>query len=392
MTGPYLVDDAGPTQVAVLTPPGRGGVAVVALCGPRALQAIDACFVARNGLPIHQQPIDAVRLGNWLGPHGEELVAVRRSDPPNSIEVHCHGGVAAVRGVIAALVERGCVEVHSSVLLLDPNRSPLAIAARRELPQALTLRAAAVLWDQAQGALDRALSQAAGRTALPAVQRLLGWGLLGQRLTRPWRVAVAGAPNVGKSSLVNAILGYERSIVFDAPGTTRDVVTARTAIDGWPVEFVDTAGLRSSSDPLEIAGIELAKNRLETVDLVVVVTLAELSAAQAEEQTLELFAGVARSTQILRVASKGDLAGPLGADDLRIDTSARSGVGIESLTAALGRRLVPQAPAPGEGAPFTRDQQAALQKCEALLQAGDSATAMALLAALRAGSDGIEAI
>ena len=69
---------------------------------------------------------------------------------------------------------------------------------------------------------------------------------------------LAGRPNVGKSSLTNALLGYTRSIVFDQPGTTRDVVTATTAIDGWPIEFSDTAGLREGSEPLEAAGIERA--------------------------------------------------------------------------------------------------------------------------------------
>lgn len=361
---------------------------MVSLCGPRALEAIDACFLARNGLPIHQQPIDAIRLGNWLSPRGEELVAVRRSDPPDSIEVHCHGGAAAVRGVVAALVERGCVEVEAAALRLDPSLTPLAAAARRELPRALTLRAAAVLWDQAQGALDRALGEAAGGEGLRVVRRLLGWGLFGQRLTRPWRVAVAGAPNVGKSSLVNALLGYERSIVFDAPGTTRDVVTARTAIDGWPVEFVDTAGLRNGSDPIEIKGIALAQQRLETVDLVIAVTPAELSAAQAEAESVTLF----RTTKLLRVASKVDLVGSLQPDDPRLATSATTGFGMERLAAAIGQSLVPVAPGPGEGAPFTAEQLAALRRCEALMQAADEAGAVALLAALRSGSLEIEAI
>src|SRR5690606_16577637 len=78
---------------------------------------------------------------------------------------------------------------------------------------------------------------------------------LGLHLTRPWHVALAGAPNVGKSSLLNAVLGYGRAIVFDQPGTTRDVLDAVTAIDGWPVRLTDGAGLRESVDALEAAGV-----------------------------------------------------------------------------------------------------------------------------------------
>ena len=74
-------------------------------------------------------------------------------------------------------------------------------------------------------------------------------------------VVLSGAPNVGKSSLINALVGYERAIVFAEPGTTRDVVTAGTAVDGWPIELADTAGLRESTDPLEAAGIALCGKR-----------------------------------------------------------------------------------------------------------------------------------
>src|SRR5207244_11945531 len=94
--------------------------------------------------------------------------------------------------------------------------------------------------DAARAALRRGDAMEAGRL-LDELARYAG---VGRHLTAPWRVAVAGAPNVGKSSLVNALAGYQRSVVAPTPGTTRDVVTALLAIDGWPVELADTAGLR----------------------------------------------------------------------------------------------------------------------------------------------------
>ena len=84
-------------------------------------------------------------------------------------------------------------------------------------------------------------------------------------------MVIAGPPNVGKSSLINALLGFQRAIVFDLPGTTRDVVTAVTALDGWPVELSDTAGLRSSDDPLELAGIEQAHRQAAAADCLLLV-------------------------------------------------------------------------------------------------------------------------
>src|SRR4029453_3197945 len=81
--------------------------------------------------------------------------------------------------------------------------------------------------------------------AVELLGAVLEFAELGQHLTAPWRVVLAGPPNVGKSSLINALAGYQRTIVSHVPGTTRDVVTTTTAIDGWPVELADTAGLRA---------------------------------------------------------------------------------------------------------------------------------------------------
>src|SRR5439155_711085 len=90
---------------------------------------------------------------------------------------------------------------------------------------------------------------------------------LGRHLTNPWRVVVAGAPNVGKSSLVNALAGYARCVVSPTPGTTRDVVSTLIAVDGWPIELLDTAGLRLPGENLEQQGIALARAAVESADL-----------------------------------------------------------------------------------------------------------------------------
>ena len=103
------------------------------------------------------------------------------------------------------------------------------------------------------------------------LRRFDTWSDVGMHLTNPWRVAIGGPPNVGKSTLINALVGYQRAIAFDQPGTTRDVVTAMTAIDGWPVELSDTAGLRTSDEPLEQAGVQRRRAELRRADLTVLV-------------------------------------------------------------------------------------------------------------------------
>src|SRR5262249_61072583 len=93
------------------------------------------------------------------------------------------------------------------------------------------------------------------------------WSGLGEHLTKPWRVVIAGAPNAGESSLLNALAGYQRSIVAPTPGTTRDVVTLILAIDGWPVEFADTAGLREAGETLGGQGNGQAREAVTKGDL-----------------------------------------------------------------------------------------------------------------------------
>ncbi|QDU91404.1 tRNA modification GTPase MnmE [Pirellulimonas nuda] len=370
---------AGATAVCVLTPPGRGAVAVVGVAGPRAAEAVDACFLPASGVKVSDQPPGAIRLGRWLARDGEELIVVRR--PPDAVEVHCHGGDAAVRGVVRALAAAGCVEAEPT-----PQASPpTAAAALAMLGQATTLRAAAVLWDQAEGALDRALRGVRDRldrgecdAAGAALDRLLRHAPVGLHLVHPWRVVIAGSPNVGKSSLANALLGYERSVVFDQPGTTRDVVASRTAIDGWPVELSDTAGLRDATDAVEREGVSLAIERLRRADVVI-----ELSEGPGEGGAGEgaWFDAGASGARRIAVASKCDTGPPLAAEDPRLATSARTGQGIDALLRAIAG-VLPAAPPAGEGAPFEAAMVDRIDSARRRCGAGDPQGALRLLAPL----------
>src|SRR4029077_12681237 len=134
---------------------------------------------------------------------------------------------------------------------------------------------AEILLDQVAGALEaevrRVLRIAASdpSEALASLDTLIERSAVGLHLVTGWKIALAGRPNVGKSRLLNALAGFDRAIVDPSPGTTRDIVTVRTALDGWPVELADTAGLRVSDDPVEASGIERAQDRQERADVVV---------------------------------------------------------------------------------------------------------------------------
>jgi tRNA modification GTPase len=305
-------------------------------------------------------------LGNWGDTNGEELVVCRRN--AERIEVHCHGGIAAIRAIAATLVAVGCREIGWREWLQHSNEDPIRAAAHIALAEANTARTAAILLDQFNGALTTSTREVLATieredwdVAATQIAKVLEWRELGLHLTTPWRVVIAGPPNVGKSSLINALAGFERAIVSPIPGTTRDVVTLHTAFDGWPVQLADTAGLRETTDELESAGIHLAQSVLATADLVVMVQ-------DATQPGLIIDPNPRKHPihqRVIRVRNKIDLcpteaASPdhksQSADETVIDTSAATGQGIPNLAATIAKSLVHALPAPGVAVPFTAPQ------------------------------------
>jgi tRNA modification GTPase len=350
---------SGELCCAILTPLGRGAVATVSVRGPGAVAAVGRRFQAASGRSFDR----AVSPGSVLvgrfraGPTAEDLVVGLVGE--EEVEVHCHGGVAAVEAVVEALVAEGCRPIATAAWSDRTERNSIAAAARLALAEARTERTAAILLDQYAGALEGALRRILGdlqagdtQSAAASIDRLLAWKDLGLHLTRSWRIAIAGRPNVGKSSLINALVGYERAIVFDQPGTTRDVLLAAAAFEGWPVELADTAGLRAAESQIEASGVERAQAQISTADLVIYVLDASAPWNAAAEQLGEI-----APTRLIVVHNKCDLAPPPGdGRPAGVALSAKTGLGLPRLIATLASRLVLQPPPPGAAIPFTLEQ------------------------------------
>jgi tRNA modification GTPase len=245
------------------------------------------------------------------------------------------------------------------------------------------LRTAEILLEQAQGALAGAVRElmttmtSDPAAALHHLETLRRHAAIGVRMVTGWRVVLAGRPNVGKSRLLNALAGYTRAIVDAAPGTTRDVVTVRTAIDGWPVELADTAGLRDPESPIEAAGIALARARQRASDLLILVL------DRSEPWTGDDRALVEAAHSSMIVANKSDLPAawePMPGAMLVV--SAERGDGIGALIGALGRRVVPTPPPPGAAVPFRPGQWRQIERAYTALQGGDRGSALRHLQAL----------
>ncbi len=361
-------------SVAELTPRGRGAVATIAVQGTNAVDLVERLFFPANGLPLSRQPVGRIIFGRWRRAKdkgiGEELVVCCFG--PSLVEVHCHGGQAASERVIGLLESEGCRRVDASYFVRSHSADPLIADAHLALAEATTERVAAVLMVQYRGALSREVGKILrlievkkAVDALDALQTLDRFSVVGRRLLTPARIVFAGKPNTGKSSLVNAMLGYQRSIVHDRAGTTRDVLVATTAIDGWPVQLVDTAGLTSViGDPIETEGVVRTHAQVALADVVLLVTDVA-SGLTREETRFQRAVG----DRVVTVLNKVDLACPAPWAWLAgHETSAWTGAGVARLLQAVSRHLVAEVPPPGSAVPFLDRHFRAIEEAIAAVQ------------------------
>ena len=367
---------------ALATPPGRSALAVIRLSGTGALELAERVVSGvgnrESGAGVLAGVPDRVAtLVRFLGPDGrpfdQGLVTLFRA--PRSytgedmVELSCHGGLLAPAQLLAALHAAGArpaapgkftrrallngkldlLQAEAVGDLIDATAPAQGRAALRQLEGGLTRRIAALreealdllallaydidFPEEDDGPVPRqrlfgALDAMAGR-----VERLLATAPAGERLREGALVVLAGRPNAGKSSLFNALLGADRALVTEIPGTTRDTIEAYTSLLGWPVRLADTAGLRESAEPIEWLGIEVSRRYVGAADLVLL-CVESGRALTPDERRLE------GDRAALLVRSKADLvpAGDRGEEE-GVAVSALSGEGLDLLALAIAGRL-----------------------------------------------------
>lgn len=380
--------DLADTIVALATPPGRGAIAMVRMSGAGSL-AIAARVIEPWPLPVREARLCAVR-----DPRDGALVdraVVVTYEAPGSytgehvVELSTHGGLAVPAAAMAALIAAGAREAlpgeftRRAVLngrldivqaeavgdLIDARTAAMHRAALTQLDGGLSRRILALreavleveallaydidFPEEDAGTLPPARVLAACDETLAALDALLATRPAGVLVREGALVVLAGAPNVGKSSLFNALLGEGRAIVTEIPGTTRDAIEAVLDGPSWPVRLVDTAGLRAASDPVERLGVEVSERYLGRAAVVLV-------CADGAAALPGAIAGVRRHTTapIIPVRTKSDLGGtheawpPLEGEGVAppVRASAETGHGLHELLAAVDDLL-----AAGHGAP-----------------------------------------
>jgi tRNA modification GTPase len=368
-------------RCALLTGVGRSAVAVIGVRGTAATLQLAQCFTPATKRPYLTGQI---RYGQWNGREseqaggqgqtaGEAVVVIPIS--PDEFEIHAHGGSAAASRIIDDLRGLGVVAVDQRGWIAVSDQPLLLREAEQVLSHCLTAQFAAVAMDQVRGALLDWCRQSLrriqdhssiDRVALPEIAaeagEILQYATFGMRLTGRFHVVLLGQPNVGKSSLVNAIVGYDRSITMDLPGTTRDVLHADTVIGGVPIRLSDTAGIRDSGESIEQQGVQHAQGAAEQADLVLLVSDPQTAAMQCPSEK-----------RTLRVLNKADLINTGDrSDDSVIKTVATTGRGVEALIDAIANSLV-SFPAAGTPVPVTQRQVDVLRKLADVAKAGEAA-------------------
>lgn len=386
---------------AVATPPGPGGVGIVRLSGPGAHRAAAQVFRPMQRGALTDAPDRLLVYGTVLGPEGEGidsgLTFVSRAPHSytgeDTAELQCHGSPVVLGLVLEALYRAGARPARPGEFTqraflngrLDLTQAEAVI----DLIEADSARAVQNAAGQLAGALSRRIGgvydaltdlmahfcavldypdedldpfRAEGMAAVLAEQgaalaALLQTAARGRRLRDGVVCALVGRPNAGKSSLLNALAGYERAIVTDRPGTTRDTVEAAVSLAGLPFRLIDTAGLRASDDPAEQLGVARSRAAMDEADVVLLVC--DGTAVPGDEERA-LLAELGDRAVVVR--SKADR--PAAWDALpggeTVAVSARTGAGLDALEAVLGRRgaaLLPAARAGEQGLMLTNARQ-----------------------------------
>jgi len=372
--------ECGDTIAAIATPPGEGGIGIIRISGPDAIAIADKVFRGRNCLV--EATTHTVHYGQVIHPMTDEVIdevmvlvlrAPRTYTKEDVVEIQGHGGFFVLREILHVVLAAGAriaepgeftlraflhgrMDLAQAEAVLDLIRARTAYARRIAVRQLTgdVSRAVRDLFEELQvlrarieveldfsehdeGEVER--EELVRR--IEDLRRRIGEFLGGREVARFLRegpaVVLAGRPNVGKSSLLNALMREERAIVSPIPGTTRDIVSGEVELAGFRFRLLDTAGLHVSDDPVESIGVDRARRALHEADLVLFVLDGSSPLTEVDRDIASFLTSL--SVPVVVIINKADL--PLQVDQRQTEdliskapvffVSAATGEGIEAV-------------------------------------------------------------
>lgn len=407
------------TIAAISTAPAPGGIGIVRISGKDAFAVADQVFRGVSRKPIAQMKGYTAQLGGAYTQGGEKLddvVALVFRGPKSYtgedvVELSCHGGLYVTKRLLQTVLDAGASPAGpgeftrraflNGKLDLAQAEAVMGIigASGEQAMKAAEAGSSGVLSRKIQQVKEGLLTQASHLAAwadfpeedVPEVeeQELLSGIRQGEQalvaLLRGFdrgkmyreglATVIAGRPNAGKSTLMNLLSGCERSIVTQYAGTTRDVVEETVMLAGVPLRLADTAGIRDTEDPVESIGVQAARKRLETAQLVLAVFDSSQSLTKEDRELMDTLQGVPS----IAIVNKTDLPTEIDVGEIQshfektVFLSAANGEGLPELEQALSDILDTKEFHPEEGVLFTQRQRADAQRALESLQEGETA-------------------
>lgn len=412
------------TIAAISTAPAPGGIGMVRISGKDAFAVADRVFRGVSGRAVSQMKGYTAQLGGAFTPAGERLddvVALVYRGPKSYtgedvVELSCHGGLYVTKRLLQLVLDAGASPagpgeftrrafLNGKVDLAQAEAVMGVIGASGEQAlKAAQAGSSGVLSKKIQAIKAQLLVQASHLAAwadfpeedVPAVEeqellsairegeksltQLLAGFERGRMYREGLSTVIAGRPNAGKSTLMNLLSGCERSIVTQYAGTTRDVVEETVLLAGVPLRLADTAGIRDTDDPVESIGVQAAKRRLESAQLVLAVFDSSQSLEKEDWELMDSLQGV----PAVAIVNKTDLPTQMDVGEIQrrfektVFLSAATGEGLEELEQALSEILDTKEFHPEEGVLFTQRQRADAQRALDSLRAGEQAMALGM--------------
>ena len=368
------------TICAIATPIGEGGVAIIRISGENALDIASKIFISKTNFDIKKMQTYTMKYGNVIDLEKKEIVdevILSYMKSPNSytgenvVEINCHGGVVSTNSVLNEIIKSGArlaepgeftkraflngridlsqaeavmdiitakteLSMKSAMLQRNGSLSREIGELRKYLLNVLALIEYAVDFteddeDVIDDNLTFQIKDGIEKTVLK-IKGLLSNADEGKIIRDGLSVVIVGKPNVGKSSLLNALLKEKRAIVTDVPGTTRDVIEEYLNLDGIPIRITDTAGIRETEDIVEKIGVEKSKEKIEEADLIVLM----LDTSREIDDEDKAIIDNIKNRKYVVLLNKIDLDMKISQEiisnlDNKIDISAKTGIGIDDL-------------------------------------------------------------
>lgn len=326
-----FIDD---TIAAIATAPGEGGIGIIRISGPKSLEVAEEIFFSMSGKKISEYPARTLIFGNIKdGDKKIDEVLVAYMKGPNSytaedvIEINCHGGFISVKRILELVLSKdvrlaeageftkraflnGRIDLSQAEAVIDVINAKTDKAhevAENQLDGSLSNRIrefrekVTELLAQVEVAIDYpeediefiayTTLEEKTRELNKDIKKLYETSESGKIFREGLKTVIVGKPNVGKSSLLNSILGENRAIVTDIPGTTRDVIEEFVNIKGIPLKIVDTAGIRETDDVVEKIGVEKSMASFDTADLIIMVVDSSSELSEEDREILEKVQG-----------------------------------------------------------------------------------------------------